>query len=69
MRLVQEFGAPAVFGRPLGVGELRRMTRLRDLAALFRGYVNAPNKSQWIEAHPTLYPVVVAAMQALTHDR
>lgn len=49
---IQHYGAEAVFGRPLGYGEMRRMTLAENIVADFEARRKSGNWVSWEIEHP-----------------
>ena len=67
LRLLHEidrFGAQAVFGRPLGAGEMRRMMIAETIVNLYRARAAAENWAAWETANPELAALLNAALKA-----
>ena len=52
LRMVDRFGTPAVFGRSLGYGELRRMALTENIVRAFEARQKSPNFVAWEIEHP-----------------
>jgi len=67
LRLLHEidrFGAQAVFGRPLGAGEMRRMMIAETIVNLYHARAAAENWAAWETANPELAALLNAALKA-----
>jgi len=64
LREIDRFGAQAVFGRPLGAGEMRRMMIAETIVNLYRARAAAENWAAWEMASPELAALLNAALKA-----
>lgn len=64
LRAIQVFGAEAVWGRPIGVGEMKRMMVAESIVRAHIG--RAKHKegwAAWAAANPDLNALLIAAMK------
>jgi hypothetical protein len=66
--LVDRFGAQAVYGRLMGVGEMRAIHVAENVLAAYRGYLAAlgdpeAGSAGWAAKHPELARVAVWALE------
>ena len=61
-RLVDRFGAAAVYGRPLGYGELKRMLTAENIVNAYRARDASANWAQWATENPELNRLLNEAM-------
>ena len=64
LREIDRFGAQAVFGRPLGAGEMRRMMIAETIVHAYRARAAAENWAAWETANPELAALLNAALKA-----
>jgi len=64
LREIDRFGAQAVFGRPLGAGEMRRMMIAETIVNLYHARAAAENWAAWETANPGLAALLNAALKA-----
>lgn len=50
-RMVNRYGAQAVYGRPLGVREMRRISLAERIEGACRHWLE-PNAAEWFAKHP-----------------
>lgn len=65
-RLVNRFGAQAVYGRALGLLEMRRITLAENIERACQKW-KAPNAGKWFQAHPDDLVIFDWAKKAYTH--
>lgn len=53
-RLIDRFGAQAVYGRTLGISEIRRIVAAENVLNSFRARENAGDWAKWSSDHPEL---------------
>jgi hypothetical protein len=69
LRAIRTFGAQAVWGRPVGVGEIRRMTFAERIVGAYRSRDKHPDGwAAWAAANPILNRLLNAAMLAAGVD-
>lgn len=52
LELIDRFGAQAIYGRVLGVSELRAMYHAERIVNAYRARARAESRVDWNEAHP-----------------
>jgi hypothetical protein len=65
-RLVSRYGAQAVYGRPLGVVEARRLALTENVEQVCRRWAG-PEAGKWFESHPDDMRLLTWAAKAHTH--
>lgn len=65
-QLVSRFGAQAVFGRQLGMGEMRRILVVENVINAYHSRARAENWAQWAAQNPDGSRILNAAMKAYT---
>jgi hypothetical protein len=69
LRAIRAFGAEAVWGRPLGVGEMRRMTVADSIVRAYEARGAHPDGwVAWASANPGMSALLNAAMFAAGVD-
>lgn len=64
IRMVDRFGAQAVFGRTLKRGEMRRMATVERIVEGYQAMTSAKNQDDWIKAHPDEWKLIDRAAGA-----
>lgn len=64
LSVIDRFGAAAVMGRTLGVGEIRSMLVAEAIVRACQGRAGAENWVNWAQEHPELQRLLVEAMRA-----
>jgi hypothetical protein len=62
LRAIDRFGAQAVMGRCLSVGEIRRMTVAQSIVGAYQARAKAENWADWARRNPDLSSLLNAAM-------
>lgn len=52
LRAIDRFGAPSIWGRPLGVGEVTRMGAVERIVAAFHARQKSENWAAWAHDNP-----------------
>jgi hypothetical protein len=65
-RLINRYGAGAVYGRLLGVREMRRINLAENLEHICRRWLE-PKAGEWFAAHPEQMQLFQWAVKAHTH--
>ncbi len=65
-QLISRFGAQAVYGRTLGIGEMRRIGLAERVAFVCRKWLS-PTSGQWFAAHPEDNVLLAWAVEAYKH--
>jgi len=60
---IRVFGADAVMGRPLGAGEIRRMTRAALIVDAYQSRTHAENWAEWADNHKQEVAILNEAME------
>jgi hypothetical protein len=68
LKAINRFGAEAVMGRPLGVGEIRRMTTAEAIVGGYQQRARAESWASWASAHPESSALLILAMRAAGID-
>ena len=63
-KLLDRWGAPAVFGRALGYGEIQRIHAAEMVVRAYRQSRAAENWAQWYQDNPEVAQVLITAMEA-----
>ena len=64
MRAIRAFGAEAVWGRPLGVGEIRRMVVAENIVQAYRARAaHSDGWAAWASANPDANRLLNLAMR------
>lgn len=61
---IQTYGAQAVYGRPMGAGEIRHINKAREVYGLYIDRQNAENWSAWAKQNRYGNRVLTDAMKA-----
>jgi len=64
LRLMDQFGAVAIVGRVLGVGETRRMLTVEKIVQAYLQRGAAENWVSWAQEHPKLNALLLHATRA-----
>ena len=67
-RLIDHFGAEAVYGRPLYVRELYRFLAAKRIEQSHDAWINAENAAVWAEQHPEEHQLLIRAALAANRD-
>lgn len=73
-RLIDRFGAQSVYGRLLGVGEMRRIMRVEAIVSAYQSRENwrdeggKTNLADWSRKHAGLSRLLNEAMKAASDD-
>lgn len=71
-RLIGRFGAPAVYGRPMGLVEMRAIALAENAERAYRGYRAAVDSEagsvSWAEKNPEQAALVARAVLALEKE-
>jgi hypothetical protein len=65
-RLINRFGAQAVYGRALGYGEMRRILLAENVERVAQRFL-AKDSAKWFQAHPNDLKLLTWAKEASTH--
>lgn len=66
---IDRFGAQAVLGRPLGVGEMRRMIAAENVVKAHAEMKRAGDWTAWAERYPEKWRLLTAAMKAAKNGK
>jgi hypothetical protein len=61
---IDRFGAQAVYGRPLGAGEMRRMSLVENIVNAYRARERSDNWAAWAKEHPRDSELLAQAAKA-----
>lgn len=67
-KLIDRFGAPAVYGRPLGYGEMRRIMAVESIVNAYQARARSSDWAKWASENPEHNKALIAAMKAAHGD-